>query len=313
MILTKTSILVKFIIKTLLLPIKVEENGKVVCKIFSMRTVLHFLIVVGPTAILFVALMLIVPELSMLSIDNENNKGLTTFEIFSNNFTFIISNLGIFFPIILGHGLKNLPSNSILKDIHNWPKEGWMNIIGNFPCFEDCDQNLFPALSFLMVGSFLSMYAFMPASLTMIKVIGSHIVTQGFVLFQSIPWIMPPLVAEILLQDFSRQCDSIINVTDQGNDILESYEKLERSFGWFFLAFYSWIQVFSIYNTYQLFILLGKGGSTFIAVFAAALLTLSLILIIVTLANSVSNSYNSVKSIKKRMQDELSYEGNKVI
>ena len=156
------------------------------------------------------------------------------------------------------------------------------------------------------------MQAFMPSNLATEKVLGAHILSQGFVLFQAIPWIMPPLVAEILLQDFSMQCENMSNAIVHGNEVIETYESLERSFGLFFLAFYSWIQVFSIYNSYQFLILMTKGNQTFIVILGFALLSFSLVLIIVTLANSVSNAHNSVKSLKKRIQDELSFEGNKV-
>ena len=127
MTLTKTSWLIKLFIKTLLLPVNVEEDGKVVCKIFSWRTVLHFLIIVGPTAVLFGVLMLLVPELSMINIDLHQS----SFEIISKNINFIISNLSILFPILLGYGLNSLPLNALNTPNHCWPKGGWKNITGD--------------------------------------------------------------------------------------------------------------------------------------------------------------------------------------
>ena len=104
MAMTKTSTLLRLFIRALLIPVNVDQDGKVVCKFLSWRTALHFIIIVLPTATLFVALMLLVPELSMLNFEI----GQSSYEIVSNNITFIISNLGILFPIILGKGLNNM-------------------------------------------------------------------------------------------------------------------------------------------------------------------------------------------------------------
>ena len=126
MIMTKTSRLVRFLIQTLLLPVNVDQDGKVMCKILSWRTALHLFIVVAPTTILFVALMLIVPELSMISIDIHQS----SHEIISKNINFIVSNLSIIFPFLLAYGLNNMPSNSLSISQHAWPNGGWKNILG---------------------------------------------------------------------------------------------------------------------------------------------------------------------------------------
>ena len=310
MAMTKTSTLLRLFIRALLIPVNVDKDGKVVCKILSWRTSLHFIIIVLPTATLFVALMLLMPELSMLNFEI----GQSSYEIVSNNITFIISNLGILFPIILGKGLNNMTHHSLLRNDHSWPKGGWKNIAG-----KETELNTiykikmrFTAILFLMVGSAISMQAFMPVKMSMEKVFGSHILMQGVVIFQTIPWIVPPLAVEILLQDFTNHCENMINVFDHGNDILEGYENMEMSFGTFFLVFYSWVQVFSIYNTWQLLMFVFKGNLSFVTIFGLVLMILSLVLIIVKLANSVSNANNCAKALKKIIQDELSYEENKV-
>lgn len=122
---SKTSKLVKILIKSLLLPIHVDQDGKVVCKIFSWRTFLHFLFIIGLNALFFWALMLLVPEINLV------NSGQTPYEITTNNITFVISNLGIFFPITLSFGLNNMSQNSIFISGHSWPKGGGKNILGN--------------------------------------------------------------------------------------------------------------------------------------------------------------------------------------
>lgn len=165
-----------------------------------------------------------------------------------------------------------------------------------------------------MVGSAISMQTFMPETIPLGKVLAYHILTQCFVIVQAITWVMPPLVVEILIQDFTIYCENMINVIDQGYDIIEIYEKFESSFEVFFLAFYSWIQVFFIYYSFQLFTLLESSttNSNFIVIFGFTLLILSIVLVIVTLANSVSNAHESLIVMSKKIQDQLLYEENQV-
>ena len=91
----------------------------------------------------------------------------------------------------------------------------------------------------------------------------------GGALQQALLWFLPPMFIEILVQEFIRQCHN--EEADYFKTIILSflaYEKLEKAFKNYFVAFYAITQIFSIAMTFLGFsflypILLEKGANDF--------------------------------------------------
>ena len=226
----------------------------------------------------------------IFDIPNAYHQAETNIEEISNIIILVLANFVRLFPLILSYGLQNLRSSRFNNGLHQNPNKIIMLSfllfsVGMFLGMIDIDQLIsFPPLK---VAGFIGIYL--------------AICLMEFLIIFSIP-----LLLEILTKDFNSECKKISNV-ESYKDVIDWYQELNKSLQLYCLCFYSHSQFMFIFNIYKnLYSIVNSLTlKIFLKLLGNIFLTISMILNVMNLTSALDSVYESVQSVKMKLQETL--------
>ena len=187
---TWTCVIVNFLIKTCIIPLSINNGDKLRMKIFSMKTLVNFVVMNGVTAYILYF------------------NYVSSWKYLDNIYIWMISFMMLFInstfanlPLILAFGFDDRKKNLIVNSNHKWPKEANMVAIAFL-------------INVIGLGG-----VFIPPFLDGHMSFETAIQTAFQYVFYILSWFVPPFVTDVVLGSFIAKCKSY-----SFNHVLESLE-----------------------------------------------------------------------------------------
>ena len=279
---TKASMFINFLVKVWFIPVAVTKE-KIVFKILHWKTIVNSLFIIGFMCSVYLALYL-------FDIPNNFTKSHTNLEKISHYIVLILSNFVRIFPLILSYGLQNLRSCRFNTGFHENP-----------------NKIIFPSFLLFSVGLFLGMIDIdQLLILSPLKLVGFGVMYLSICFMEFFTIFALPLMIEILTKDFNQKCQNVSNKEDF-KDVVEWYHELNNSLQFYCLCFYSYNQFMFIFNIYKSFssLMIVMELKLLLSVLGKIAMNISMVLNIMTLTTALDSTYQSVQSVKMKIQENL--------
>ena len=144
-------------------------------------------------------------------------------------------------------------------------------------------------------------------SMSVVDIIGLAIVYIIFCLIEFMFIFAPSALIQILIQDFNSAC--LNSSGDNFQDILDWYQELNNSFQPYCLVYYSYSQFMFIFNIYKSFSFFADDELSLVVsiinLFGKTATFCSIVLNLMTQTEAIDSAYISVKSVTRKIRDNL--------
>ena len=188
----------------------------------------------------------------------------------------------IMFPI-LSSSLSTLDSDLLLKNSLTWPKQGYLTLI-SFAGF---------LTGYLMTLSYMSDPLLI--GLTIIV----HVESSSL-------WSLPNLVIQVLLENLVTDEENPLKFVENSKKLIEVYDKLEQKLRPYFMLLFISSQLISIFYIFNIiWIWNSKAFNYETSVISITLGLISMIIILISITNSVDEAEYRLRQMKKQIEKRL--------
>ena len=139
-----------------------------------------------------------------------------------------------------------------------------------------------------------------------------YMATQaGTSIQQTLVWMVPPFVVQVLLYYFQRECMKTEdeNLLEKSKHCLLLHESLTDSFSYFFICYFAILQLYSIFMTFlflsALPLILSFSVPSTLLLFGFILQLTCNVIWLMTMTSSIEKCSERIKDLKSQLQEKL--------